>query len=135
MADRPSLAAGMLVAGHRAARLLERQLAELGLSAGEAMVLANLREGAMTMGAVMDALQIQASTVTSLVGRLERAGLVERRRNPADARSLLVHLTPAGTDASRDAQRVFAALDRRLSAAGPEAVRGHAELLGRLEQL
>jgi hypothetical protein len=46
-----------------------------------------------------------------------------------------VSLSATGTTASRNAQQVFAALDRELSAAGRDAVRGHDALLYRLEQL
>ena len=36
--------------------------------------------------------------MTTLVGRLERDGLVERRADPGDARAVLVHLTQHGRD-------------------------------------
>jgi DNA-binding MarR family transcriptional regulator len=35
-------------------------------------------------------------TITTLVGRLERDGLVRREADPADARAVRVHLTDAG---------------------------------------
>jgi DNA-binding MarR family transcriptional regulator len=41
-------------------------------------------------------MQVSATTVTQVVDDLERLGLVERRRNPADRRSYTVTMTPAG---------------------------------------
>jgi DNA-binding MarR family transcriptional regulator len=56
-------------------------------------------------------------TVTTLVGRLERDGLVRRAPDPADARAVLVHLTDAGRErlAHRRAARA-AVIDARLRA-------------------
>jgi DNA-binding MarR family transcriptional regulator len=41
-------------------------------------------------------LMIAPATVTSVVGTLERNGHVERRRDPADRRAVLVHITASG---------------------------------------
>ena len=41
-------------------------------------------------------LRLQKSTVSRLVDELERDGTVERRPNPADRRSVLIALSPAG---------------------------------------
>jgi len=89
------LAASILLAGHRVARVLEARL-DANVSSGEAVLLGVLRDESLTMSGVMQALHIKASTATSLVSRLETAGLVSRSRNPADRRSFLVTITPAG---------------------------------------
>jgi len=67
------------------------------------LCLADDAEEGVPMGAVADGLLNRASDTTRLVDRLERAGLAERRPNPADRRSVLVRATPAG-------ERVFAAV-------------------------
>jgi len=67
------------------------------------LCLADDADEGVPMGAVADGLLNRASDTTRLVDRLERAGLAERRPNPADRRSVLVRATPAG-------QRVFAAV-------------------------
>lgn len=41
-------------------------------------------------------LELSTGAMTSLVDRLERQGHIERRPNPEDRRSVLVHLTPSG---------------------------------------
>ncbi len=41
---------------------------------------------------------IEAPTLTRTLERMERDGLVSRRRNPADRREIRVHLTPRGQE-------------------------------------
>ena len=130
-----SLSAELLVAGHRVARLLESRLTDLELSAGEAMVLARLGERALTMGGIQSALHIGASTATSLVTRLERAGRVSRHRNPEDARSIVVELTDAGRGVSAAAAVAFEQLDRELHGDEPGEVAAHRTFMRRVASL
>lgn len=50
----------------------------------------------MTVGAIALRLDLESSTVTPLVKRLEAAGLVERRRGLEDERKVEVTMTSAG---------------------------------------
>jgi DNA-binding MarR family transcriptional regulator len=69
------------------------------LSRTAASVLATLRDaGPRRITELAESEAIAQPTVTTLVGRLERDGFVERRTDPGDARAVLVHLTPAGLD-------------------------------------
>lgn len=69
----------------------------LGLTYPQYLVLCTLGEGgAMTIGAIATRLDLESSTVTPLVKRLEGAGLVERRRGLDDERKVEVTMTPAG---------------------------------------
>ena len=129
------LTAGLLVGGHKAARLLEAELEATGLSAGEAVLLSVLSGGAMTMTGVMATLHIGASTATSLVSRLEKQGYVRRSRNPEDGRSLLVAITASGAALCPAAEAAFANVDAKLAEAGRDAVRGHQALMKRLAGL
>ena len=52
--------------------------------------------GPLAIGALAAAEGVAAPTMTRLVDGLERDGLVRRRRDPADARGVLVEATPAG---------------------------------------
>ena len=54
------------------------------------------REGALPLGKMGERLQVHATSVTSLVDRLETAGLVVRRRHPADGRAVLAEITDEG---------------------------------------
>ncbi|RJL24819.1 MarR family winged helix-turn-helix transcriptional regulator [Bailinhaonella thermotolerans] len=84
----------------------------LGLSAVDHKALGVItRRGPLTAGALAAELGMNASAVTALVDRLERAGHARRAPDPADRRRVLVH--PAGTPALGD---VFAALTREMTA-------------------
>ena len=52
--------------------------------------------GPLPIGALATAEGVAAPTMTRLVDGLERDGFVRRRRDPADARGVLVEATPAG---------------------------------------
>jgi DNA-binding MarR family transcriptional regulator len=54
------------------------------------------REGALPLGKMGERLQVHATSVTSLVDRLESAGLVVRRRHPEDGRAVLAEITDEG---------------------------------------
>ncbi len=53
-------------------------------------------DGPLTPTGLADLLEMPLSTVLFRVRRLERAGHAERVENPADGRSFLIRLTPAG---------------------------------------
>jgi DNA-binding MarR family transcriptional regulator len=52
--------------------------------------------------------------MTATIQRMERDGLVSRKRNPDDGRSALIVLTPAGYDRIADTDRVLDALNELL---------------------
>jgi DNA-binding MarR family transcriptional regulator len=56
----------------------------------------------LTVGSLGDRVGLDSGTLTPLLKRLERCGLVERRRASTDERRVLVTVTSAGW-ASRDA--------------------------------
>jgi MarR family transcriptional regulator, organic hydroperoxide resistance regulator len=76
---------------------VEELLAQVGLHAGQEMVLVELwdRDG-LRGGELASKLAVEAPTVTKTVRRLERRGLVERRKDSLDARCFRVYLTEAG---------------------------------------
>ena len=59
---------------------------------------------ALTIGVLGERRNLSPSGISRSVDRLTKIGLVERRTNPADGRSLLVGLTPQGLDRLRAAQ-------------------------------
>lgn len=59
-------------------------------------LLAFSREGQLPMGKIGARLQVHPASVTSAVKRLEQNGLVQRVEHPADSRSTIAVLTPAG---------------------------------------
>lgn len=106
------------------------------MSVTEAHAIAELhRRGPLTQKELTDALGLQKSTVSRLVGQLEAADLALRDANPADGRSVVVALTPNGTRRARrlaDARcALFADLLAQLS---PADRRVAIEGLTRLEE-
>lgn len=74
-----------------------RLLRPLGVSAAGGLLLGILRDhGPMPPSELGDRLIVTRATVTGLLDSLERRGFVLRAANPADRRSLLVDITPAG---------------------------------------
>ena len=59
-------------------------------------LLAFTRRGELPVGKIGERLQVHPASVTNAVQRLEEAGLVERRTNPDDGRSVLAEITTAG---------------------------------------
>lgn len=84
---------------HKATHQIDVYLGELGaaITQGEAHVLAHLAEhGNSTINEIHRAFGHRRSTLTSIIDRLEASGLVERKMNPADRRTLLVRPTRSG---------------------------------------
>lgn len=74
-----------------------RLLRPLHVSAAGGLVLGILRDhGTMTPSELGERLIVTRATVTGLLDSLERTGFVRRSPNPADRRSLVVEITPAG---------------------------------------
>lgn len=106
--ERPDLDTGpMILLGRLAEAALKTArdrlnplFAEHGLQPGEFDVLATLRRSGaphtLTPTDLYEAAMISSGSMTNRIDRLEKAGLVERRPNPADKRGTLVALTADG---------------------------------------
>jgi DNA-binding MarR family transcriptional regulator len=85
----------------RAADLAGRRLAAAtGLTPSQLLVLQEIeRRGETTPSAIAAALQFGQATITNIVDRLERSGLVSRQRSEKDRRQIFLRATPAGREA------------------------------------
>ena len=109
----------------RCAVLLERRLdetfVEFGLSRWEFDMLAALRRSGapycLAPTTLFSTLMVTSGTMTHRMAKLEAQGSIERLPNPADARSSLVQLTPAGRDVVDRAVTEHVANEARLLAA------------------
>ena len=92
----------------RAHTLLE----ELGLYRGQPPVLFALweQEGA-THGELAARLHVKPATITKMLKRMEKAGFVERRSDPADQRVSRVYLTDAGRSIRNEVEQVWRTLE------------------------
>ncbi|MDH7570627.1 MAG: MarR family transcriptional regulator [Armatimonadota bacterium] len=95
----PSLLQECLRAARVISRCLSEHLAVLGVTPAQVEVLSVLqrREG-LSLSALSDALCCVESNVTALVDRMERDGLVERRRDGEDRRMVRLFLAPLGRE-------------------------------------
>jgi DNA-binding MarR family transcriptional regulator len=78
---------------------LDGQLRPHGLTFAryEALVLISFsRPGALPLRLIGQRLMVHPTSVTNIIQRLERQGLVVRRPNPRDGRGTLAEITPAG---------------------------------------
>ena len=95
----------------RSVRLVAELLAQEGVGDDELACLLQLAaspEG-LTITEIAEVMGVPFMSASDAVGRLERAGDVERSPHPSDGRSVLILLTPAG---SERAQAAAALLDR-----------------------
>ncbi len=92
-------------AANRVTRLYRPMLDALGLTYPQYLAMLVLWEASpRTVGALGEALDLESSTLTPLLKRLEAQGLVARTRDPQDERRVVVTLTEAGA-ALRDRAR------------------------------
>lgn len=135
MSSRRTVVASLEATVHRVLDHLAAELSDLGLTAGEVNVLAAL-EPAITVSDLQAATGQRASTLTGILDRLERRGLIVRALNPRDRRSFTVDLTDAGAVVAARIRETFAALERRAArAAGRQALDGFYVVLDRLDEL
>ncbi len=76
--------------------VLSRVAAEHDLSLTQLRVLAILRDRRVKMSELADYLGLDKSTISGLVDRAEKRGLLQRAPNPADGRATDVFLTAEG---------------------------------------
>ena len=87
------------------------------------------RAGSLPLGKMGERLQVHPTSVTSIVDRLEAAGLVVRRRHPQDGRAVLAEITDAGRRAVESATADLVAADFALGALGAEQLGELSEVL------
>ncbi len=78
--------------------ILTRAVAPVGLSVSQLRLLGILRDRTPPMTAIAEHLGLDRSSVTGLVDRAERRGLVVRIPSDEDARVTLVRVTEAGAE-------------------------------------
>ena len=78
-------------------------------------------KAAHTVGQIREFLDVPQGTLTSVINRLEKQGLVRRVVNPADKRSYRIELTPEGVEVQREHRRVSRLISRKMLEALPTA--------------
>ena len=122
LADRLGPLLGRAHDAHRA--LAAEALAPLGVSPKGVGALAVLeQEGPLSQQRLAERQGIDRTTMVAVIDALERAGAVERRRDPRDRRSYALHLTPRGRRLLERAITVVAEAEERFLAPLPAADR------------
>lgn len=93
------------------------------------VMLALWERSPLTVTEIGRLLQLDLPTLSPLLKRLEALGHVDRRRNPADERSLQVTLTPSGRALREEALKVPGAVMERLDLTEQDVVSLHEALL------
>jgi MarR family transcriptional regulator, organic hydroperoxide resistance regulator len=108
-----------------------------GLSSIEGHVLTYLRSYApAAIGELVRVFGIKQSTFTSLLDRLEQAGLVRRELNPGDRRSFLIHVTDAGRALAERTNERLATLEADIRArVSPRDVEGFHAVMRAVEEI
>ena len=111
-------------------RAFDETLAEAGGSLPVWLVLISLKSRPRaSQRELAEAVGIQGATLTHHLDAMESAGLVTRRRDPANRRLHLVELTPAGEALFLRLRDAATAFDRRLRAGLSEGDVGQLEAL------
>lgn len=85
-------------------RFLTQRVSELDLTAVQAMILGFLHEeDRITSVELGSRAGLDSATLTGILDRLEAAGLIERKGNPEDRRSIHIHLTQKGKEVAKQA--------------------------------
>lgn len=105
-----------LAIANRSVLAVYRPLLEpLGLTHPQYLVMLALwEESPLSVKAIAEAIELDSPTLSPLLKRLEAAGLITRRRDQRDERTLLVDLTDAGRGLRREAEKIPPAVVERL---------------------
>jgi DNA-binding MarR family transcriptional regulator len=83
---------------------------ELTFARYEALVLLSFsRTGALPLGMIGERLMVHPTSVTNIIARLERQGMVSRRPNPSDGRGKIAEITSQGRSVAERATADLAA--------------------------
>jgi DNA-binding MarR family transcriptional regulator len=104
-----------LCKAHR--HLTEEALNQFGLHVGQELLLLQLwQEDGASQSQLAEAMEVDISTITKAVQRMERAGLLKRSPDAEDARISRVYLTEQGRALHEPVMRVWNTIEARLVA-------------------
>jgi MarR family transcriptional regulator, organic hydroperoxide resistance regulator len=104
----------------------DETMSRRGVRVGQHIVLTVLWEqDGLTPGEIARRLGVTTPTIVNTATRMEEAGLVVRRPDPADARLVRLHLTARGRAAREPVREARAALERYATATLTAAEREH----------
>jgi DNA-binding MarR family transcriptional regulator len=123
-------------ATHATLHALATELVDLDLTASEINALGNLADRAgRTVSQLGAAMGARPTTLTGVLDRLERHGLINRAAQPGDRRAVLIELTADGAHVATQVRKTLRALERRaLAGLSADAVRAARAVLRALAE-
>ena len=105
-------------------RVLEKPLSDLGITLSQALALLAIEAApqSLLIGGLAARLMQEPQSVTSLMDRLENAGLAQRMRDSVDRRAIRVGLTAAGLVQAEEVKRILTAAAEKVMALLDETV-------------
>jgi DNA-binding MarR family transcriptional regulator len=101
-------------ATHATLQVLAAELVDLDLTASEINALGNLADGvARTVSQLGAAVGARPATLTGILDRLERRGLITRGARPGDRRAVLIELTVDGGRTAALVHQTLIAMEKR----------------------
>ena len=98
-------------------QLMRPRFLEMGLTVGEGqprILNCLMEQGEMSQRELADACMFDVTTLSRTLDKMEKAGMVTRKVNPASRRAHLIALTPEGKEKAGQVQKQFAWLDQVL---------------------
>lgn len=96
-------------------RYYNQRLAAYDLSVPKALLLLEIAPGSgKNPRSLAKELDLENSSMTGLIDRLVKQGLVERQPDPHDRRGILIFLTPQGISAREGIKALVEELDRKI---------------------
>lgn len=96
-------------------RALQERGHKLGFAPGQFPVLLELwSEEGLTQKQLLDRLDIEQATMANTLSRMERDGLIVRRKHPTDKRAQQIFLTSKARDMETEAKEAALAADQSL---------------------
>jgi DNA-binding MarR family transcriptional regulator len=94
------------------------RLVEYRLSVPKALLLLEISpDNGINPHTLADKLDLENSSMSGLLDRLEKGNYIERRRDPDDRRGVLIFLTPSGISAREKIKALVEEMDRKLQEA------------------
>ena len=115
-------------------RTVHRKLDEVGMHAGQPFVLLDVRAHTGVFQKELSInRRVQPATVTNMLARMEKAGLIQRRHDEADQRRVKVYITKEGDEACKVAESILSGVETGALAGFTDAERE--QLLALLKKL
>jgi DNA-binding MarR family transcriptional regulator len=96
-----------------AVKFLGQKVSNLGITPIQSLILRFLgEEDQLTVSALAKRSELDMATLTGILDRLEGAGLIERKTNPVDRRSLYICLTRRGKETAEEVGKIIEEANR-----------------------